>query len=46
MEILKTLLSRRRFLQATGAVGAVGATGLGGGVLTSLGEAEAAPPAV
>jgi len=45
MEILKTLLSRRRFLQATGAVGAVGATGLGGGVLTSLGEAEAAPPA-
>ncbi len=43
MEILKTLLSRRRFLQASGAAGAAGALGLGGGALTTLRQAEAVP---
>ncbi len=40
MEILSTLLSRRRFLQATGTVSALGAMGLGG-VLTIPREAGA-----
>jgi anaerobic selenocysteine-containing dehydrogenase len=43
MQILKNLISRRRFLQASGAAGALGAAGLGGGVLTTLRESEAAP---
>jgi anaerobic selenocysteine-containing dehydrogenase len=41
MEILKSGLSRRRFLQATGAAGALGATGLGAGALGTLREARA-----
>ncbi len=41
MDILSTGLSRRRFLQASGAAGALGAVGLGGGALTTLREAEA-----
>ncbi|WP_295431603.1 molybdopterin-dependent oxidoreductase [uncultured Thiodictyon sp.] len=47
MEIIKTLLSRRRFLQASGTAGAVGAAALGsGGVLTALKpvRAQAASP--
>jgi thiosulfate reductase / polysulfide reductase chain A len=43
MQILKSLISRRRFLQASGAAGALGAAGLGGGVLTTLREGQAAP---
>jgi thiosulfate reductase / polysulfide reductase chain A len=42
MQILKNLISRRRFLQASGAAGALGAAGLGGGVLTTLRESQAA----
>lgn len=41
MEILKTKLSRRRFLQASSAVGAVGAIGGGQAGLTALSEAKA-----
>jgi thiosulfate reductase / polysulfide reductase chain A len=36
MEPIQALLSRRRFLQATGAAGACGAAGLGGGLFTTL----------
>jgi anaerobic selenocysteine-containing dehydrogenase len=43
MEILNTLLSRRRFLQATGTASALGAAGIGSGLLTTLREAEAVP---
>ena len=43
MEILKSGLTRRRFLQATGAAGALGATGLGAGALGTLREAQAQP---
>jgi len=43
MEILKTLLSRRRFLQATGTASALGAAGIGSGLLSTLREAEAVP---
>ncbi len=44
MEILKTKLSRRRFLQATGAAGATGAVVGSGQIagLKALGEAKAA----
>lgn len=46
MKILqKGLMSRRRFLQATGAAGAVGVAGMPFGTLRALGEAEAAPAA-
>ena len=44
MEILSTLLSRRRFLQATGTASALGAVGLGGGVFTTSREAGAVAP--
>ncbi|MCU0832816.1 MAG: molybdopterin-dependent oxidoreductase [Chromatiaceae bacterium] len=43
MEILKTLLSRRRFLKATGTASALGAAGIGSGLLPTLREAEAVP---
>lgn len=46
MKILETLISRRRFLQATGATAAVGAVGVGSGVLpglSTLSEAKAQP---
>lgn len=43
MEILKSGLTRRRFLQATGAAGALGATGLGAGALGTLREAQPGP---
>ncbi|MEY6430851.1 molybdopterin-dependent oxidoreductase [Thioalkalicoccus limnaeus] len=41
MELLKTALSRRRFLKASSAAGALGAVGFGSGALTRLREAEA-----
>lgn len=43
MEILTSGLSRRRFLQATGAAGALGVTGFGAGALGTLREAQAQP---
>ncbi len=44
MDILKSLITRRRFLQASGAAGAAGAAGLGAaGTFTTLKKAEAAP---
>ncbi len=46
MDLLQTLISRRRFLQATGATAAVGAVGVGSGVvpgLSTLSEAKAQP---
>lgn len=43
MDILKSLITRRRFLQASGAAGAAGAAGLGAaGTFTTLKKAEAA----
>ncbi len=48
MNFLETMISRRRFLQATGATAAVGAVGVGSGALpglSTLTEAKAQPAA-
>ena len=45
MKLLQSLITRRRFLQASGTAGAAGAIGLGtGGAFTTLKEAEASIP--